>query len=55
VLEATFVDESAYRREGFSYEDGGVRNDVVWVALERFRAWEAVLFPDGLLDRLPVP
>lgn len=52
VFEAAFADESACRREGFSYEDGGVRNEVGWVALARFRADEAELFPTGLLDHL---
>jgi len=52
VFEASFRDESAYRRDGFSYEDGGMRNDVAWVALGRFRAGEAALFPDGLLSHL---
>jgi ADP-ribose pyrophosphatase YjhB (NUDIX family) len=49
VFEAAFAEEDAYRREGFFYEDGGVRNDVEWVALARFRAGEAELFPTGLL------
>jgi ADP-ribose pyrophosphatase YjhB (NUDIX family) len=53
VFETALADESAYRRDGFSYEDGGVRNDVAWVALARFRAGEAELFPTGLLDHLP--
>ena len=52
VFETSFADESAYRSEGFSYEDGGVRNDVAWVALARFRAGEADLFPEGLLAHL---
>ena len=49
VFEAAFADDDAYRRESFSYEDGGVRNDVHWVALARFRAGDAELFPTGLL------
>jgi 8-oxo-dGTP pyrophosphatase MutT (NUDIX family) len=53
VFEAALTDETAYRTERFSFEDGGVRNDVEWVALARFRAGEAALFPVGLLDRLP--
>jgi ADP-ribose pyrophosphatase YjhB (NUDIX family) len=52
VFAASFADASAYRSERFSYEDGGVRNDVHWVALERFRAGEAELFPTGLLTHL---
>src|SRR5262245_28151676 len=52
VFEASFADPSAYRREGHSYEDGGVRNDVEWVALARFQAGEAELFPTGLLQHL---
>ena len=47
------MDASAYHKERFSYEDGGVRNDVEWVALARFRAGEVALFPAGLLDHLP--
>lgn len=53
VLEAALADESAYRSESSSYEDGGVRIDVTWVALARFRAGEAELFPTGLLRHLP--
>jgi len=49
VFEASFADPSAYRRESFSFEDGGVRNDVSWVPLARLRAGEAELFPTGLL------
>jgi hypothetical protein len=52
VLEAALADESAYRSESFSYEDGGVRNDVTWIALARFRRGEAALFPAGLLEHL---
>lgn len=52
VFEAAFVDKDAYRCDGFSYEDGGVRNDVAWVALARFRAGEAELYPTGLLQQL---
>jgi len=53
VFEASLTDASAYHKERFAYEDGGVRNDVEWVALARFRAGEAALFPTGLLDHLP--
>jgi hypothetical protein len=52
VFEASLADATAYRSERFSYEDGGVRNDVEWVALARFRAGEAELFPTGLLEHL---
>jgi 8-oxo-dGTP pyrophosphatase MutT (NUDIX family) len=52
VFEAALTDEVAYRTERYSFEDGGVRNDVEWVALARFMAGEAVLFPVGLLQRL---
>jgi ADP-ribose pyrophosphatase YjhB (NUDIX family) len=52
VFEASLVDEAAYQREGFSYEDGGLRNDVAWIALAQFRAGEAELFPTGLLSHL---
>jgi 8-oxo-dGTP pyrophosphatase MutT (NUDIX family) len=53
VFETSLVDASAYNEERFVYEDGGVRNDVEWVALARFRAGEAKLFPAGLLEQLP--
>jgi 8-oxo-dGTP pyrophosphatase MutT (NUDIX family) len=53
VFEAALTDETAYRTERFSFEDGGVRNDVEWVALARFLSGEAALFPTGLLDHLP--
>jgi len=53
VFETSLMDASAYHKERFSYEDGGVRNDVEWVALARFRAGEVALFPAGLLDHLP--
>ena len=54
VFAATFADAAAYRREAFAFDDGGVRNDVEWVALARLRGGEAALFPDGLLERLPL-
>jgi 8-oxo-dGTP pyrophosphatase MutT (NUDIX family) len=52
VFETALTDESAYRSEHFSFEDGGIRNDVQWVALAQFQAGEAELYPIGLLDRL---
>ena len=52
VFEASLAATAAYRSERFSYEDGGVRNDVEWVALARFRAGAAELFPTGLLEHL---
>ena len=51
VFETSLMDASAYDKERFSYEDG-VRNDVEWVALARFRAEEVALFPAGLLEQL---
>jgi 8-oxo-dGTP pyrophosphatase MutT (NUDIX family) len=53
VFQTALTDASAYRKERFAYEDGGVRNDVEWVALARFRAGESALFPTGVLDHLP--
>jgi hypothetical protein len=53
VFEAALTDETAYRTERFSFEDGGVRNDVEWVALARFRSGKAALFPACILGHLP--
>lgn len=50
VFEATLADGAAYRRDAFTFEDGGVRNDVRWVALARFQAGQELLFPTGLLE-----
>ena len=52
VFEATLADGAAYRRDAFTFEDGGVRNDVRWVALARFQAGQELLFPAGLLELL---
>jgi ADP-ribose pyrophosphatase YjhB (NUDIX family) len=52
VFETVLADEAAYRSERFSFEDGGVRNDVEWVALARFRTGDVELFPSGLLAYL---
>ena len=52
VFEATFTDDAAYRRNAFTFEDGGVRNDVRWLALTRFRPGKELLFPAGLLEQL---
>lgn len=52
VFEAKLADDAHYIREGFSFEDGGVRNEVRWVALANFVRGEAELFPAGLLERL---
>jgi ADP-ribose pyrophosphatase YjhB (NUDIX family) len=52
VFEARFADEGAYSREAFSFDDGGVCNDVHWVALADFRRGEVELFPAGLLELL---
>jgi 8-oxo-dGTP pyrophosphatase MutT (NUDIX family) len=53
VFEARFADDVHYSREAFSFEDGGVRNEVQWVAISHFLRGEAALFPDGLLKHLP--
>jgi ADP-ribose pyrophosphatase YjhB (NUDIX family) len=50
VFEATLADGEAYRRDAFTFEDRGVRNDVSWVALARFQAGQELLFPTGLLE-----
>ena len=52
VFEARFADTADYSREAFTFDDGGVCNDVRWVALARFRRGEAELFPSSLLERL---
>jgi ADP-ribose pyrophosphatase YjhB (NUDIX family) len=50
VFEATLADGAAYRRDAFTFEDGGVRNDVRWVALARFQAGQELLLPTSLLE-----
>jgi ADP-ribose pyrophosphatase YjhB (NUDIX family) len=52
VFEAALADELAYRRDTFTFDDGGVRNDVSWIPLTRFRIDPEQLFPDGLLEQL---
>jgi ADP-ribose pyrophosphatase YjhB (NUDIX family) len=52
VFDARLTDDKAYRNESFTFEDGGVRNEVRWVALALFRAGRETLFPAGLLDQL---
>ena len=52
VFEASFADDADYSREAFRFDDGGVCNEVRWVALARLRRGEAELFPAGLLERL---
>jgi ADP-ribose pyrophosphatase YjhB (NUDIX family) len=52
VFDARLADAEAYRTDGFTFEDGGVRNEVRWIALAQFQAGRETLFPAGLLDRL---
>src|SRR5262249_3934125 len=53
VFDTQLADETAaYRNESFTFEDGGVRNEVRWVALALFRSGRETLFPAGLLDQL---
>jgi ADP-ribose pyrophosphatase YjhB (NUDIX family) len=52
VFDVHLADDDAYRRDGFTFVDGGVRNDVRWVACARFWAGQEQLFPDGLLERI---
>jgi ADP-ribose pyrophosphatase YjhB (NUDIX family) len=52
VFDTQLTDETAYRSESFTFEDGGVRNEVRWVALALFRTGRETLFPAGLLDQL---
>jgi ADP-ribose pyrophosphatase YjhB (NUDIX family) len=52
VFDAHFAHENAYRSETFAFDDGGVRNEVQWVALARFRTGQEQLFPAGLLDQV---
>jgi ADP-ribose pyrophosphatase YjhB (NUDIX family) len=52
VFEARLADAAAYGKDGFTFDDGGVRNDVRWVALARFRAGQEQLFPAGLLEQI---
>ena len=35
-----------------AFDDGGVSNEVRWVACARFRAGQEQLFPDGLLEKI---
>lgn len=52
VFEAKLADDTYYGREAYSFDDGGVRNEVRWVGLANFMRGEAELFPAGLLERL---
>jgi ADP-ribose pyrophosphatase YjhB (NUDIX family) len=52
VFEARLADDIHYSRAAFSFDDGGVRNEVRWVALAHFLRGVAELFPAGLLERL---
>ncbi len=52
VFEAKLADDTHGGREEFSFDDGGVRNEVRWVALANFERGEAELFPAGLLKHL---
>jgi ADP-ribose pyrophosphatase YjhB (NUDIX family) len=52
VFEARLADEAAYGKDRFTFDDGGVRNEVRWVASARFRAGQEQLFPAGMLELL---
>jgi len=52
VFDARLADDQAYLNDSFTFDDGGVRNEVRWIALAQFRAGRETLFPAGLLDRL---
>ena len=52
VFDTQLTDDTTYRNESFTFEDGGVRNEVRWVALALFRTGRETLFPAGLLDQL---
>jgi hypothetical protein len=52
VFDARLADAEAYRTDSFTFEDGGVCNEVRWVALALFRAGRETLFPPGLLHQL---
>jgi hypothetical protein len=43
---------TAYRQGDFAFDDGGMRNEVHWVDLARFRTGEEQLFPHGLLEQM---
>jgi ADP-ribose pyrophosphatase YjhB (NUDIX family) len=45
VFEARLANENAYRQDGFTFDDGGVRNDVRWVALEHFSRRPGAIVP----------
>jgi ADP-ribose pyrophosphatase YjhB (NUDIX family) len=50
VFDTRPADENAYRKDSFAFDDGGVYNEVRWVALARFKSGQDSLFPAGLLD-----
>ena len=50
VFDAKVAHDADYRRAAFSFDDGGVRSEVQWVALAHFLRSEAQLFPVGLLE-----
>lgn len=52
VFEAKLADDTPFSHEAFSFDDGGVRNDVRWVALANFVRGETELYPAELLECL---
>jgi len=52
VFDTRLADENAYRNDSFAFDDGGVRNEVRWVPLARFKSGQDSLFPAGLLDHV---
>jgi ADP-ribose pyrophosphatase YjhB (NUDIX family) len=52
VFETQLADDDAYRKSDFVFEDAGMRNEVRWMELARFRTGEEQLFPVGLLAQI---
>jgi len=48
LIKASLADDTPYSRNAFSFDDGGIRNEVQWVPLAQFLAGETELFPTGL-------
>lgn len=52
LYEAHFTDDSLYRRDVLTADEGGTAFEVEWVPLSRFGDGRTPLYPEGLLDLL---
>jgi len=52
VFTAQPIDHKFLQTESFAFDDGGMRNEVRWVPMARFRTGEERLFPPGLLEQI---